>query len=99
MIIINQNAWFLIFMDSVKKKMLAYENKMNLSSNYMLLTRKVIGVNGNVYIRTLRRKSHHQKCDKDIMSQFLVMTLSFLRFAVVLKAYVVTEAFKLYGQG
>ena len=35
--------------DSVKKKVLTYENNTNLSSNYMLLTRKVIGVNGNIY--------------------------------------------------
>ena len=48
--------FFLIFKDSIKKKVLTYENKMNLSSNYMLLTRKVIGVNGNVYIRSLRQK-------------------------------------------
>ena len=43
----NQNAFFLIFKDSTKKKVLTYENKMNLSLNYMLLTRKIIGVNGN----------------------------------------------------
>ena len=40
--------FFLIFKDSIIKKMLTYENKMNLLSNYVL-TRKVIGVNGNVF--------------------------------------------------
>ena len=48
MIIINQDAFFLIFKESVTWKMLTKENKMILSSNYMLLTRKDIGVNGNV---------------------------------------------------
>ena len=42
---------FLTFKNCIIKKMLTYGSKMNLSSNYMLLTRKSIGVNGNVYIR------------------------------------------------
>ena len=62
LVIANDNGkperiFFLIFKDSIKKKLITYENKMNLSSYYMLLARKVIGVNGNVYIRLLRRKS------------------------------------------
>ena len=57
-IMANQKAFFQIFKDSIMKKMLTYENKLNLSSNYMLLTRKVVGVNGNVYIRSLWPKSH-----------------------------------------
>ena len=55
---------FLILKDIIMKKMLTYEDKMNQSSNYMLLTRKVICVDGNVYIRSLRKKGI-RKCDKD----------------------------------
>ena len=56
----NDNISFLIFKDSIIKKTLTYEKKMNLLSNYMFLIRKVIGVNGNVYIRSFRPKSHQK---------------------------------------
>ena len=76
--------FFLIFKDSIKKKMLTYENKMNMSSNYTLLKRKSL-VSMVTYIFDHYGERAIRKCDIDIMSQFLVMTLSFLSFRCCIK--------------
>ena len=71
--------FFLIFKDSIMTKMVMVENIMNLSSNSSFQQEKSL-VSMVTYIFDHYGQRAIRKCDKDIMSQFLVMALSLLSF-------------------